>query len=780
VIKRANLHFFCWVITTVFLAGCSTTRRLPDDASLLNRNKLRLNQSGIDQENLHAIIKQRPNGRILGVPFSLYIYNWGRPGKDGFFTRIGEAPVVFDSISASRSLDQMILYLQGRGYFQVTGQVQAKQRRRTSRKTTVNYVFDLGERYRISLVRYDIQTLGLRDLVFQNFNDRLVEEGSAYDSRQLEQERDRLSRLFRDHGYFDFPKDLIRVDVDTSRGPQNVELLIRVLNLSGRIGDSTFTKTHEPYRVNHVYLLPGFDYLKGMQAAYDTARFMGYDILYPGEEIFSRRVLQDVIHFSPGELYKESAVRKSYNHINSLRVFRSAEINFERDTTSGKSNDLQAFVKLAPFRKRSFTTEFQTINTSGNFGISGNIGWINRNTFKGGEVLEFRFGGGIDAQANFRDDADRIFNTTQYQGEVILTFPRFILPVQTLGVFPKSMMPTTRMSISYSRQVRLEFDRAVFNMSMRYQWRESDKKTHQLNLIDLNYLNAIRVDQLLLDNLLFVNNFQDNFIAAIRYSFTYNEQAVKRTRHQNYFSAGIEFAGNFISVFDQIYDFPINSDGRAELLGVPYAQYARLDADYRHFWNMPFDQQLVFRLMGGLSYGYNNSQFGAPFEKLYFGGGSYDIRAWRAYNLGPGSVPEEIFETIPRARYVATAPIKLMLNLEYRVPFSRTLPIFKDLRGALFTDIGNIWWNRAAAGQFKEGDLFEPFLDDFIFSIERFYKQLAVGGGIGIRYDLTFFVIRLDVAYKIRDPAKPIGANWLAEPLRFNTLTYNIAIGYPF
>jgi outer membrane protein assembly factor BamA len=185
-------------------------------------------------------------------------------------------------------------------------------------------------------------------------------------------------------------------------------------------------------------------------------------------------------------------------------------------------------------------------------------------------------------------------------------------------------------------------------------------------------------------------------------------------------------------------------------------------------------------LLGGLSFGYNNSRFGAPFEKLFFAGGSYDIRAWRAYNLGPGSVPESIFETIPRARYVATAPIKLMTNVEYRFPLSRTLPFFKDIKGAVFTDIGNIWWNRAAAGQFQEGDLFEPYLNDFLFDVNRFYKQLAVGGGIGFRYDLTFFVLRLDTAYKLRDPAKPAGETWLAHPLNFGSLTYNIAIGYPF
>jgi outer membrane protein assembly factor BamA len=729
---------------------------------------------------LIAIIKQRPNGRIIGIPFSLYLYNWGRPGREGFFSRIGEAPVLYDSIAATKSLEQMQLYLKGRGYFRVQGELRLRTPRRNPTKVTAQYHFSLGEQYKISQVRYDIPTPSIRNLVFESLNDRLVSEGGAYDIRLLEQERERMTRLFRNNGYFDFPKDLIRVEVDTTRGPQQVELLFRILNMPERLGDSTFVRMHQPFKIRQVVLLPGYDYLKGRLPAYDTTIFLGYQVLNPDPAPFNKRVLHDIIHFSPGEVYRENAVRKSYSHINALRVFRSAEINFERDTTSDNPYDLTAYVKLTPFRKRSFTTEFQTINTSGNFGISGNIGWINRNTFKGGEVLEFRLGGGIDAQANFRDAADRIFNTTQYQGEISLLFPRFILPTPTLGVFPKAMMPTTRISMSYSRQIRLEFDRAVFNMSLRYQWRESEMKTHQLNLIDLNYLNAVRVDQLLLDNLLFVNNFQDNFIAAIRYTFTYNEQVFKRARHQNYFSAGVEFAGNFISVFDEIYGFPVNDEGRAEILGVPYAQYARLDADYRHFWNLNFDQQIVFRLLGGLSFGYNNSEFGAPFEKLYFGGGSYDIRAWRAYNLGPGSVPEEIFETIPRARYVATAPIKLMLNLEYRVPLSRTLPVFKDLRAGFFTDIGNIWWNRAAAGQFQEGDLFEPFLDDFIFSINRFYKQLAVGGGAGIRYDLTFFVVRLDIAYKFRDPAKPAGKNWLADPLRFSTLTYNIAIGYPF
>lgn len=743
-----------------------------------------MDQGGIDREALAAIVKQRPNGRILGLPINLYIYNWGRktlPGQapsTGFFTRIGEPPVVLDSIAAAKSYEQMLLYLQGQGYFKINGNYTITPNERNPKKASVTYNYQLGQQYRIASIDYQIPNIALRNLVVINQPDRALQPNDAYSITGLEEERDRLSKLFREHGYFDFPKDLIRVVVNTQAGPDSVKLLFSVLDFPERRGDSIVNRSHAPYHIKTVYVIPDFDYVKGLQRTFDTLQFEGYQILYPAGFTYSPRLFHDIIHLQPGALFRESNVRQTYSHVNSLRVFRSAEMAFERDSVD--PFQLHVFVKLAPFQKRTFTTEFQSINTSGNFGISGNLGWLSRNTFKGGEVLEFRLGGGIDAQANFRDAADRVFNTTQVQGEVSITFPRFILPIQTLGAFPKSMVPSTRISISYSRQVRLEFDRAVFNLGLRYQWRESVTKTHNLSLIDLNYLNAVRVDQILLDNLLFVNNFQDNFISAIRYAFTYTEQVFKKARHQNYFAGGVEFSGNFISVFDEISNFPVNADGRSEIFGVPYAQYAKFDADYRHFWNLPFDQQLVFRLLGGLSYGYNNSRFGAPFEKLFFAGGSYDIRAWRAYNLGPGSVPESIFETIPRARYVATAPIKLMTNIEYRFPLSRTLPFFKDIKGAVFTDVGNIWWNRAAAGQFLEGDLFQPYLDDFLFDVNRFYKQLAVGGGIGFRYDLTFFVLRLDTAYKLRDPAKPAGATWLAHPLNFGSLTYNIAIGYPF
>ena len=780
--RKANLHFFCLGLIALFFISCSTTRRLPPDGVLLQRNNIQLDQAGIDREALGAIVKQRPNGRILGLPINLYIFNWGRQSqpldKPGFFSRIGEPPVVLDSLATLRSFEQMKLYLQGQGYFQVSGTYAIQPHPRNKKKARVTYDFQLGQRYRIASIQYQIQNIPLRNLTLISQNDRAIQPNDPYNANKLEEERDRLSKLYREHGYFDFPKDLIRVEVDTLSGPDSVRLNFMVLNYPQPVGDSLTNREHQTYSIGHVYILPDFDYVKGFNRHFDTINFEGYRILYPAGITYDPRLFHDVVHIEPGTLFKEAKVRQTYSHINALRVFRSAEIAFERQDSQPQV--LDAFVKLAPFDKRSFTTEFQSINTSGNFGISGNLGWLSRNTFKGGEVLEFRFGGGIDAQANFRDATDRVFNTTQVQGEISITFPRFILPIQTLKVFPKDMAPTTRISMSYSRQVRLEFDRAVFNLGLRYQWRESATKTHNLSLIDLNYLNAIRVDQVLLDNLLFVNNFQDNFISAIRYAFTYNEQVFKKARHQNYFAGGVEFSGNFISVFDEIRDFPVNADGRSEIFGVPYAQYARFDADYRHFWNLPFDQQLVFRLLGGLSFGYNNSRFGAPFEKLFFAGGSYDIRAWRAYNLGPGSVPESIFETIPRARYVATAPIKLMTNVEYRFPLSRTLPFFKDIKGAVFTDIGNIWWNRAAAGQFQEGDLFEPYLDDFLFDVNRFYKQLAVGGGIGFRYDLTFFVLRLDTAYKLRDPAKPAGETWLAHPLNFGSLTYNIAIGYPF
>ncbi|MCH8555695.1 MAG: hypothetical protein LAT76_11090, partial [Schleiferiaceae bacterium] len=545
--RNLFFRFLGFLVVVMLLGSCSTTRRISDNEKLLQKNEISLNRRNFDREELSNILKQRPNGRILGLPMSLYVYNWGRKNKSGFFTRIGEPPVLFDSIAAQRSLSQMLIYLESKGYFNATGELFIDSTH--PKKVIARYEFQIGEPYRIGDISWDIHSPQLRNLVGINRMGTLLKSGERYDVGILDQERERLTKLFRDFGYYDFPRDLIRFEADSTVGQKRIDLKMIVIDFPVKNNDTLQFIPHQPFTINQVFVIPDFDYSKGTAAIVDTVDFMGYKILQTADPKFNERVLHDVIHITSSATYRESDVRQSYSHINSLRVFRSSEISFQRDTVAGNPFALNALVRLTPFQKRSFTTELQTLNTSGNFGISGNLGWVNRNTFRGGELLEFRLGGGVDAQANFRDDDDRVFNTTQFSAEASLTFPRFILPFSTLGVFPKSMTPTTRLSLSYSRQVRLEFDRAVFNASLRYNWRESATKNHNLNLVDLNYLNAVRVDQILLDNLLFVNNFQDNFIAAVRYSFTYNEQVYKKASHQNYLSIGVEFSGNLISVF---------------------------------------------------------------------------------------------------------------------------------------------------------------------------------------------------------------------------------------
>jgi outer membrane protein assembly factor BamA len=478
------------------------------------------------------------------------------------------------------------------------------------------------------------------------------------------------------------------------------------------------------------------------------------------------------IHFKGGDLYNESKAKESYLHLTGNRVFQIAEISYQPvkgDTT----NRLDAFINLQPFLKRTFSVELEGTNTAGNYGISGAVTLANRNIFKGGEILDFTFRGGLEAQVNL--NSNEPFNTREIGTEIGLNFPRFFLFNGISRRLPKRMEPRSRIFTSFNYQTRVEFERAILTLGLLYTWRESRSKQHQINLLDVNYVRLPRIDNDYFNSLEFKTGFQDNLIMAIRYTFLYSDIALaKSTRTSNYFKGSIEPAGNLFGAFSNSGTFEQDEETDQYLvLGVPFAQYIKLDADFRHYFNPTEDHQFVMRFYAGATINYGNSPFLPPFEKSYLAGGSNDLRGWVAYRLGPGNFPNYLYVQGDQS-YAAVAPLKLLGSAEYR------FPIIKSFRGALFFDAGNIWlWDR---NYNTEGlsDVELALVEFGIFRFDTFYKQIALNTGIGWRYDFGFFALRLDMGIKIWDPTEPENQRFVLGGLKWSTINYNIALGYPF
>jgi len=763
----------------IWVSSCHYTKYVPEGDQLLTQNEIYINGKKSRDQEITGIVKQQPNKILLlrAVKPYLTLYGWGNPEKGGipgWFTDIGEPPVVLDSALTQKSAYQISQYLFANGYFLNTYSYEIDPLR-NPKKAKVKYYYTTGSQYRIKTFNVYAETEALETLYHETKKDALVSEGNPYSAQNLTAERERVSKLFRNSGYFGFPREVIRFEVDTSAGTHQIELTMYISDLPVSTGDSTYTLPHKPYSINSVQITPSYSFTGENSTFEDTVVHNTYVIYEKDSTQFTPSLLTRSIHFKKGDSYNETHVKQTYEHINSLKVFKTAEISFKPSAIdTSTNNQLDVYVNLSPGKKRSFTTELEFTNTSGNFGISTGVGWLNRNFFGGGESLELSVRGGIEAQVSFLDES-QLFNTWELGGEVAINFPRFLFFYINENTLPKRMIPRSRLFLSASRTNRQEFDRLVYTLGLQYLWKESDTKNHSVTLTDLSYVKINRIDPDYLARLEFKNGFQDNFIMATRYAYTYNNQHQKSRKQADYFRGTVEISGNILGLANTIAPFPYDSTSYAHtVFGVPYSQYVKVDLDYRNYSRITEDHVVASRFFIGYSQSYGNSVISPPFEKMYFAGGSNDIRAWLAYKLGPGlnSNTDE----------VVAAPFKLLASVEYR------FPIIKKLKGALFADAGNIWYMPWVADDLRETGQSEEdvdaFIENFTFRTGTVFKGTALGGGLGLRYDFNFFIFRLDMGLKLHNPQNyntPGKRPWIYVPgLKWDQVVFNLALGYPF
>jgi outer membrane protein assembly factor BamA len=415
---------------------------------------------------------------------------------------------------------------------------------------------------------------------------------------------------------------------------------------------------------------------------------------------------------------------------------------------------------LTPHTLQSFTVELEGTNSSGNIGAAGNLIYQHRNLLKGAENLEMSFRGAIET---LRDTTYRSFdNMVEFGTEATIDIPKFLLPFRT-EQFIKKYNPSTSVSLASNYQRRPDFTRTYVTAGFGYQWRGNRFTSHQVNPVELNLVQIPFMSDEFADFLegtyLFFA-YQPHLITTTNYIFTYNNQNIQKDRNFTYFRTSLESAGNLLYL---LYEATGQErvDGQYKLFNNSFSQYIRGDFDIRYYDFLDEANSLVYRFFAGAAYPYANST-AIPFEKQYFSGGSNGIRAWQVRDLGPGSFSQEE----RRNRYPnQTADIKLEANLEYR------FDLFWLLEGALFLDAGNIW--AISEEDEREGALFR---------FNRFYKDIAVGTGIGARFDFSFFIFRLDLGMKLRDPSAASGERWIPGNRKYGRedFTLNLGIGYPF
>ena len=755
----------CFLLFALLASACQPTRTLQEGSYLYTGKALEFEgaEPEISNAKLENAISQRPNQRFLGMPVRLGIYN-AFARKDSRFNRwvrnnIGEPPVIFDYRKAQTSQLRLEKQLIDAGYLQATARMDTLQAGQT---VTAHYHLNAGERYELSEVSWppDTSSIG-RFIRAHQANSELLPD-QPYQTQLLADERARLAEIGNEQGFYGLNPGHIYYFLDTTGNDHQARAYLR-------LADDPAGQPYQKHYIGQTTVYP-VHYLEEPEWSYqDTLWNSGYryiktrDFVKPS--VISRAILQQ-----PGALYSRSLQQKSTNRLMALGAYKFVNLKFDV-RSSGDSLYLDRSFYLTPNLTQDFSAELEvstlsTASSSLNGGV--NLNYSHRNLFGGAERLDLE--GSANVATQIGQEVDFI-NSINLGLEASLRLPGMVSPFNLMGE-EQSWQSSTQFQLRADFQRRTNFF-SLFSASGSYgfNWKPSRLHRYEWKPVQLTRVNLINstdaFDQRLADNPRLQQGFRDNLIFSTVFEYHYSEQ--QPGKQQNYLEmfAAVEPAGNFSYGIASLIN--PNQEKPYQFLGLPFAQFFRVEGGLQYHWYKPA-AEWVARLNTGVAQPYGNAQ-SIPYIRQFFVGGSNSIRAWQIRALGPGAVPVEDLDA--ETFQDQTGDIKLEANVEYR------FPIISYLKGALFADAGNIWLVERGAQDSRS--------DKGIFYWDEFYRQIAVGTGLGLRLDISYFVLRLDVAFPIRKPYNSSGNRWVFDEIalgdagwRAENLVYNLALGYPF
>lgn len=752
---------FIFLVSILLFYSCNPTKTLKENEIFLKKNKIIVDNSKIDKDELEEIVKQNPNKKILGVfRFHLGVYNlYSKKENSKVKENIGEPPVIFDSLQTERSVKQLGFYLNNKGYFKnrVTTEKIIKKK-----KLTQTYKIESGPSYVINNINYLVVNKEMEGYILEKNQYSLIKIDHNFDIEVLEKERERISTILKDKGYFNFSNNYVKYKVDTTNGNNKVNLTIEVLPIKEFVNDSTSLKTqHHKYTINDTKIFIGNKAKIEQILTLDTIYHNNASIIYNDKLKFRPKLLTNTLNFKPKDTYSLQEQNYTYKQLSELRLFKNISFLYEEID----SNQLKINIYLNPLILKSFTLEGVGTNTGGDLGVEGNIIYQNKNIFKGAEFLTIKLKGGLEIQrvigVSTSVDNEILgtpFNTMEFGPEISLEIPRFLVPFNTRRI-SKRANPKTLIASSFNWQQRPEYSRNLLQGSFGYSWNENQYKKHFLTPFNVSFVKLDLTDEfkqsiLAENNPFLLNSYTNHFISAIQYSFIFNNQDFIHKNNYQYFRFNTETSGNLLSNYYRLTDTPKDETTNSYYFaGIRYAEYVKSDIDLRLYQTFEA-ASLVERFYAGVGVPYGNLDV-LPFEKSFFGGGSNGIRAWPARRLGPGSLSDSLINTVNQI-----GELKIEANLEYR------FDITKLFKGAFFIDAGNIW--------ILKEDSKRPNAE---IKLNRLYRDLAIGGGFGLRLDFSFFIFRFDIATPFKDPSKNNPEKYQVE---LKKTTLNLGIGYPF
>lgn len=745
------------LIIALLLAGCTkhqlTTRYLQDKERLLKKNKLEIKgNNNLDKEDLLSYVRQKPNRAILFGTWRLGLQwknIWYNPNKDP--DEEHEA-VILDTNLIYRSEQQLKIHLQNLGYYNalvtheiIDSKVLGISKWKT-KKAIVKYIVAPSNPVIIDSIGYSIKQSDLKYYYNLKKDKRTFQKGEILKLDRLQEERERIVKDFQNLGYYKFAENYISFDIDTGKAKNKTILITKIKQ--PRKTDSL----HRRYKINNIYIQTDYDPYAKKNVVTDSIKFEGVTFLSNGKSKFKPNPIYRSLFFHKGEFYNQKLEGITYRQLSNLGMFSYIKIKNIEISDSLGNHSLDVLILLNPASKMSISTEFMGIFREG-FGLNGQILFNNKNAFKGSEILSLSISGGFE---DLRTSENRY--ATNIGPRLSVTFPRLFLLNGLNSRIRKNAFPKTTISSYFNFQKRTQYTRFLTNASMKYEWNEGKYKKHEISIPDINF-SFVTKDSEIKDLLDLLSpqqrfKFEDAISSGIKYSFTYNNQSDPKVKNSDYLLLKGYLVGPtaiIISAFGGEQRSAVSN--AITLWNVRYATFFKTQMDYRKYFNFKHRQQIAIRSFFGFGIPLDKNGV-IPFDQLYYSGGANSIRGWRQRTLGPGSFVNES-NTIDRL-----GEIKIEANIEYRFPITS---IFK---GAAFIDAGNVWTKESD----QDADDFDP---DFQFN--RFYKEIAVSPGLGLRFDFDFFLFRFDVGVPLKQPY-----NRKKWKLEYAESQYNFGVGYPF
>lgn len=764
------------LLLAMALGSCASTKHVPEGQYLLDKVKINIldkeNEKDINKQELTNYLRQTENHKVLGgFKLQLAIYNIS--GKDSanwfnkWIRRVGAPPVIYDSTLTMASENQLQRALNNKGYIKntVTSEVKINQKKR---KAQVDYNITLNEPYRIRSIKYDINNDSIRDIILSDTTDFPIKCTSLLDHKKLDDERELIVRRLRDSGYYAFNKSYITFLADTAANSREVDLTLTLSDKIQELPHMPRIDTHRKFYVRNVIFVTSYDAVTMQNGVYGDAEYYnGITVLYGEDKYIDKKILDENCFIRPGKLYNASDVDKTYKALGRLGIIKFINIDMKAVGEIDGELWIDAYVLLNRDKSQTISFSLEGTNSEGDLGFGIGADYQHRNIFKGSEILNVKFKASYESLSG---DLSGLINDnySEYSGDVGITFPKFKMPFLREN-FKRRIQASTEFMTSFNYQERPEYTRVIAGAGWKYIWSErNNQMRHTFNLIDISYVYLPKSKINFLDSItnpLLRYSYEDHLIMRMGYTFyKTNRRATNplttSVQDNIYTIRGTaETAGNLLYGISHLIGQKREPDDSYKVIGTRYSQYVKLDGDFAitHYINQR--SSIAFHAGLGVAVPYGNSTV-LPFEKRFYSGGANSVRGWGVRTLGPGSFDGKKAQN---SFIYQCGDIRLDLNLEYRCK------LFWVLELGAFIDCGNIWTIKEYENQ-----------PGGVFKLNKFYEQLALSYGLGLRMDFTYFLVRFDVGMKAHNPASG-QEHWpLFSPSFKRDAELHFSVGYPF